>query len=273
MRSGAQDLEASDDPAVRTGRARAAPRSRILATLPPEAATESRARRKAVDAGMDFARIDCAHDDAEAWAAMIDNIRAAESQARRRVPRDDGYRRAEMPPGRGGGPTEVAGHLGDRRSDTQADPGSHGETPASRFRSRRLSTSSKSAPRFSSTTARRPREWSKSRRTSRNRGLCGARKRRSAEGGQGHELPDHRTRFAAVDAARIFADLDFVAAHADLVGSSSFSASRTSNFCRTISPRAGALAAAAYSAQDRDAARGTQLAETILSCSPIIRPR
>ncbi len=54
-----------------------APRARILATMPPEAADDPSLAEALLTAGMDCARINCAHDDAKAWARMIDNIRAA----------------------------------------------------------------------------------------------------------------------------------------------------------------------------------------------------
>ncbi len=54
-----------------------APRARIMATLPPEAADDPALVEALVAAGMDCARINCAHDDARAWSRMIDNVRAA----------------------------------------------------------------------------------------------------------------------------------------------------------------------------------------------------
>jgi pyruvate kinase len=52
-------------------------RSRIMVTLPTVAAAEPRFVRDLIERGMDLARINCAHDEAAAWQAMIDNIRAA----------------------------------------------------------------------------------------------------------------------------------------------------------------------------------------------------
>jgi pyruvate kinase len=57
--------------------------ARIIATLPSEAATDASLAKRLIEAGMDCARINCAHDDAEAWAKMIANIRAAEMQLKR----------------------------------------------------------------------------------------------------------------------------------------------------------------------------------------------
>ncbi len=52
-------------------------RSRIMVTLPTAAAGELRFVRDLIERGMDIARINCAHDDAATWRAMIDNIRVA----------------------------------------------------------------------------------------------------------------------------------------------------------------------------------------------------
>ena len=59
------------------GRAQAGPHTRVMATLPSEAATDAELAARLLEAGMDCARINCAHDDADAWARMIANIRAA----------------------------------------------------------------------------------------------------------------------------------------------------------------------------------------------------
>lgn len=58
---------------------------RIMVTLPSEAATDPALLRRLVDAGMDIARINCAHDEAPAWTAMADGVRAAAQAAGRRV--------------------------------------------------------------------------------------------------------------------------------------------------------------------------------------------
>jgi pyruvate kinase len=52
-------------------------RTRIMVTLPSEAATDTAFVKSLVDAGMSCARINCAHDDAGVWRAMADNVRAA----------------------------------------------------------------------------------------------------------------------------------------------------------------------------------------------------
>ncbi len=51
--------------------------TRIMVTLPSEAAADSGLVRALVEHGMDLARINCAHDDPGAWAAMITHVRQA----------------------------------------------------------------------------------------------------------------------------------------------------------------------------------------------------
>ncbi len=60
------------------GPPRPGPHTRVMATLPSEAARDPALIKSLVAAGMDCARINCAHDDAIAWAAMIAHVRAAE---------------------------------------------------------------------------------------------------------------------------------------------------------------------------------------------------
>ncbi len=50
---------------------------RIMVTLPTEAAQDPDLARQLVAAGMDCARINCAHDDRDAWSRMIGHVRAA----------------------------------------------------------------------------------------------------------------------------------------------------------------------------------------------------
>ncbi|CAN5192533.1 pyruvate kinase [soil metagenome] len=57
--------------------------TRIMVTLPSEAATDPALLRDLLSSGMDIARINCAHDGPETWDAMIANIRAAEASAGR----------------------------------------------------------------------------------------------------------------------------------------------------------------------------------------------
>lgn len=58
---------------------------RIMVTLPSEAATDFNVVRELVDAGMDIARINCAHDDSDKWHRMAANVRKAAKAARREV--------------------------------------------------------------------------------------------------------------------------------------------------------------------------------------------
>ncbi|MBI3041273.1 MAG: pyruvate kinase [Betaproteobacteria bacterium] len=58
-------------------------RTRFMVTLPTEAATDYGFVREAVKGGMDCARINCAHDDAAAWRAMVRNVRRAAREAGR----------------------------------------------------------------------------------------------------------------------------------------------------------------------------------------------
>ncbi len=64
-----------------------APRSRgnpaIMVTLPPSAADDPRLADDLVRAGVDAVRINCGHDDAEAWRAMAGHVRAAARQMQR----------------------------------------------------------------------------------------------------------------------------------------------------------------------------------------------
>jgi pyruvate kinase len=55
-------------------------RVRIMVTMPSEAATEYLLVRNILEQGANCIRINCAHDDAAAWAQMIDNLRRAERE-------------------------------------------------------------------------------------------------------------------------------------------------------------------------------------------------
>ncbi len=57
---------------------------RIMVTMPSEAASEPALVKSLMDAGMDVMRINCAHDDAHAWSAMIAHLRTAEAHSGRR---------------------------------------------------------------------------------------------------------------------------------------------------------------------------------------------
>ena len=49
--------------------------ARIMVTMPSEAATDPDLVARIAQAGMDLARVNCAHDDEDAWAAMITAVR------------------------------------------------------------------------------------------------------------------------------------------------------------------------------------------------------
>lgn len=53
--------------------------TRIMVTLPSEAAADAALVRDMVAAGMNVARVNCAHDGPEEWARMIDHVRTAAS--------------------------------------------------------------------------------------------------------------------------------------------------------------------------------------------------
>jgi pyruvate kinase len=57
--------------------------TRIMVTMPTEAATDAGLVREMLVAGMDCMRINCAHDSAAEWHAMRDNLRSAEDETRR----------------------------------------------------------------------------------------------------------------------------------------------------------------------------------------------
>ena len=59
--------------------------TRIMVTFPSEAADDPGFVTSLVDAGMDVARINCAHDDPAAWQRMAANVRAAATAAGRSV--------------------------------------------------------------------------------------------------------------------------------------------------------------------------------------------
>ena len=56
---------------------------RIMATLPAKAAVDYELVRDLVARGMDIARINCAHDDPDAWAAMAAHVRRAATETGR----------------------------------------------------------------------------------------------------------------------------------------------------------------------------------------------
>ena len=80
--AGAAELEAEAN-RLFGRRQRGGPHTRVMATLPPEAASEPEFVDNLVAAGMDCARINCAHDDAEIWGRMIENVREAAARLER----------------------------------------------------------------------------------------------------------------------------------------------------------------------------------------------
>lgn len=65
------------------GRPPAARWVRIMVTLPSEAADDYALVKSLLERGMDCARINCAHDGADAWQRMVGNIRRAERETGR----------------------------------------------------------------------------------------------------------------------------------------------------------------------------------------------
>ncbi|WP_295629356.1 pyruvate kinase [uncultured Corynebacterium sp.] len=59
--------------------------ARIMVTLPSEAADDPELVRGFARAGMDVARINCAHDGQAAWLKMIDNVRTAAAEVGRDI--------------------------------------------------------------------------------------------------------------------------------------------------------------------------------------------
>jgi pyruvate kinase len=59
------------------GRDPDAQHTRIMVTLPTEAGSDATLAHRLVEAGMNCARINCAHDDTTVWSAMIAKVRAA----------------------------------------------------------------------------------------------------------------------------------------------------------------------------------------------------
>lgn len=66
---------------IRPGRS-----TRIMVTLPSEAADDADLVAAFVDAGMDVARVNCAHDDPPSWERMVTHVAAAATATGRQVP-------------------------------------------------------------------------------------------------------------------------------------------------------------------------------------------
>ena len=58
---------------------------RLMVTMPSEAADDFGLVKQLAASGMDVARINCAHDDAEAWLRMIEHIRRAAAEVKRPI--------------------------------------------------------------------------------------------------------------------------------------------------------------------------------------------
>ncbi len=60
--------------------------TRIMVTMPTEAADDPRFVRRLLESGMDCMRINCAHDSSEAWRRMIEHLHRAERAVGRKCP-------------------------------------------------------------------------------------------------------------------------------------------------------------------------------------------
>ncbi len=76
----------SRDKTVLFGADPGGPGTRIMVTLPTEAATNPELAAELIAAGADCVRINCAHDGADVWRAMIANVRKAAAKAGRPCP-------------------------------------------------------------------------------------------------------------------------------------------------------------------------------------------
>jgi pyruvate kinase len=65
------------------GPSRSHRRVRILVTMPDEAAEDASLAKQWIESGMDLARINCAHGDADQWKRMVEHVRRAERAAGR----------------------------------------------------------------------------------------------------------------------------------------------------------------------------------------------
>jgi len=81
-RAGTAELEAEAD-RLFGKRQKGGPRARVMSTLPPEAASQPEFVDNLVAAGMDCARINCAHDDPEMWGQMVAHVREAAARLER----------------------------------------------------------------------------------------------------------------------------------------------------------------------------------------------
>ncbi len=79
----AQTLRLPERAAVLLGPERPDRRTRVMVTLPEEAATDANVVRDLLERGMDLARINAAHDGPDTWRAMARQVRSASSQSGR----------------------------------------------------------------------------------------------------------------------------------------------------------------------------------------------
>jgi pyruvate kinase len=102
---------------------------RIMVTLPTEAAVDYKLVRRLVKSGTDVVRINCAHDDAEAWRSMAEHVRRAGVELGRqcRICMDLSGPRART--GKVAAPSRVRLHSGDRVLMTRSAPPPRGEVP------------------------------------------------------------------------------------------------------------------------------------------------
>ena len=217
-RAGAAELEAEAN-RLFGKRQKGGPRARVMATLPPEAASQPEFVDNLVAAGMDCARINCAHDDPEMWGRMVGHVREAAAPARASLPGDDGYRRPEVPHPQSEGAAEdpnSCAATGSRWSTNCA------KRRRSRSRSRSIflnsSTSSPSARNCSSTTARLRREFvSKAAGRAEIEVYAAREKGVRLKPGKGVNFPSTELDLPPLT-SKDFRDLDFIAEHADLIG-------------------------------------------------------
>ena len=217
MRAGEDALDAARDGIF--GAVPRTPHAVVMVTLPSEAAGEPALIRRLMEAGMGCARINCAHDDAAAWEAMIANIRAAEAELGRncRVLMDLAGPKCRIEQLRA--PEKLRLYRGDRfsmvwRRSIRA--------PAAPSRSappfRRRSASSRSAPRCGSMTARSARASSAADAVAVELEVFSARsKGERLKVEKGLNFPTTDLRLPPLT-PKDFRDLDVVAAKADLVG-------------------------------------------------------
>ena len=197
--AGATELEAEAD-RLFGKRQDSGPRARVMATLPPEAATEPKLVDRLVAAGMDCARINCAHDDPQAWAQMVETCAKGRGASRASLPGADGYRRPEVPHPQSEGAAENAPRA--RRPDRSGRRTAREDQGADRFLAQFSRTRRPTRCRLGSV----HRRWQgggpgglQVRGPRRDRGLRRAREGRAAEAGQGDQFSLDRARSAAAD--------------------------------------------------------------------------